>query len=392
MVARLEGDGQLHDPMVRAALLAVRREVLLPRAYVRRNAPGAQPGVWQLLDGTHPEDHAEWLKVIYGGGSVLIQHDGEDLDAQQRGPVTGGAITGLSSVVAMTAHTLQRLELRPGLRYLELGTGAGITAALAAHILGPGAVVTVEADPHLAAAARRRLAEHGLPVRVVAGDGLDGCADGGPYDRILSTFAVPSIPPAWLEQLAEGGRLLTTITTASPGWPGECLVRRTGNGFEAVLEGRECGHRPVAGHHWLSVQDHRHLANQEPARRRTTDVSPPGTDAHGFWLAFSYLAPGVVRDFTADHLTLIAPGDASWTRAVPDGPGTWRIEEGGRREIWTEVEETHRRWVRAGRPDTYRLELSDGRQHAHAGHGTDTIGWDLPTGPVLPTPRDRGRA
>lgn len=392
MVARLEADRQVHDPQVRAALLAVRREVLLPQAYVRRNAPGTRPGVWQLLDGTHPEDRAEWLEVIHSGGSVLVQHDGEDLNGRGRGTVTGGAITGLSSVVSMTVHTLQRLELRPGARLLELGTGTGITAALAAHILGPDAVVTVESDPHLVAAARRRLAEHGLSVRVVAGDGLTGCADDGPYDRILSTFAVPSVPPAWLEQLADDGRLLTTIATASPSWPGECLVRRTGNGFEAVLEGRERGHRPVNGHRWLSVLDHRHLANRQPARRRTTEVAPQGADVHGFWLAVSHLAPGVVRDFAADHLTLIAPDDASWARILPEGPGIWRVEEDGEREIWTEVEEIHRRWAHAGRPTTYRLEFSGSRQYAHAGHGTTTIGWELPAGPGPSTPQDRGRA
>uniref|UniRef100_UPI0012FEBC5A methyltransferase domain-containing protein n=1 Tax=Streptomyces megasporus TaxID=44060 RepID=UPI0012FEBC5A len=282
MVARLEASGELRDPAVRAALSAVRREVLLPRAYVRRNEPGARPGVWQLLDGAHPEDRAEWSEVVHGGGSVLVQHDGERVTAQRRGMVAGGRITGLSSVVSMTVHTLQRLRLRPGLRLLELGTGTGVTAALAAHILGPGAVTSVESDRHLADAARARLDALGSGVRVVTADGLDGCPDGAPYDRVLSTFAVPYVPRAWLAQLADGGLLLTTVATTSSSWSGEAVVRRRGRRLEATLEGRAAGHLPVAGHRLPYAGEHRHLVGRGPVRRRTARVPTAELDAHGY--------------------------------------------------------------------------------------------------------------
>jgi hypothetical protein len=122
MVARLKAEGVLRDPALRAALLHVHREVLMPRAYVRRNGPGVQPGVWQLLDGSHPDDREEWRHLLHASGSVLVQHNGEDLTAQRRGTVTGGAITGLSSALSMTARFLQAAELQPRQRSLELGT------------------------------------------------------------------------------------------------------------------------------------------------------------------------------------------------------------------------------------------------------------------------------
>ncbi|MGW8490275.1 hypothetical protein [Streptomyces sp. NPDC055886] len=79
MVARLEAAGQLRPGPVREALPALRREVLIPQAYVRRSDPGVEPPQWDLLGWAAPADRAELLDVLYGGASVLVQHDGEPL-------------------------------------------------------------------------------------------------------------------------------------------------------------------------------------------------------------------------------------------------------------------------------------------------------------------------
>ncbi|MFD0396104.1 hypothetical protein ACFQ3Z_44280 [Streptomyces nogalater] len=53
-----------------------------------------------------------------------------------------------------------------------------------------------------------------------------------------SGIGVPCVPPVWVEQLAPGGRLLTTLTTRTPSWPGQPLVTRSDRGrIEAVLRG-----------------------------------------------------------------------------------------------------------------------------------------------------------
>ncbi|MEU0341857.1 hypothetical protein ABZ092_23605 [Streptomyces bobili] len=129
MVARLEEAGVLRPGPVRNALLAIRREVLIPQAYVRRSQPGEEPPRWDLLDWAEPAYRDELLALLYGGESVLVQHAGERLLGRVPGPRSGGAITAMSSVVDMTAGLLQSLDLRPGQRVLDIGTGAAVTAA-----------------------------------------------------------------------------------------------------------------------------------------------------------------------------------------------------------------------------------------------------------------------
>ncbi|WP_432126408.1 hypothetical protein [Streptomyces sp. bgisy082] len=97
MVERLEAEGVLTDSRLREALLSVPREVLLPHAYVRVSDPGVEPMGWRLLDGAHPDDREEWLDLIHSGESVLLQRDGERLNALTRGPVIGGRMTSMST-------------------------------------------------------------------------------------------------------------------------------------------------------------------------------------------------------------------------------------------------------------------------------------------------------
>jgi protein-L-isoaspartate O-methyltransferase len=178
MVYRLEEKEVSTDPLLHEALLRVRREVLLPGVYVRRDAGYPEPVVLQLLDGAHPEDRHEWFELVYSGGSAPAQCNGEALEGQVRGRMTGGRITSAASVVSMTVQMLHDLRLRPGLPYLELGAGPGYSVAVAAHVLGAGRVTAVERDAQMASAATRRLAELRLDVEALAGDGLDGHRDG----------------------------------------------------------------------------------------------------------------------------------------------------------------------------------------------------------------------
>lgn len=209
MVDRLEGDGMLTGPLLREAALHVRREVLLPHAYVRTSGPGIEPIEWRLLDGSRPEDQAEWLD--------LLQRDGEPLEALGRGPVTGGHMTSMSTYLALTVEALQRLRPTPRGRYLDLGPGPGVSLALAAAITGPGCATGVEQDGRMAAFAQRNLDRLGLGATVVQGDALDGHAAAAPYDLIHSGIGVPRVPRAWVKQLTPDGRLLTTLATRPAG-------------------------------------------------------------------------------------------------------------------------------------------------------------------------------
>ncbi len=95
-------------------------------------------------------------------------------------------------------------------RALEIGTGSGYSAAVLASIVAE--VYTVERLPALAEAAAGRLAALGYrTVHVRCGDGTLGWPEHAPYDVIVVTAGGPRVPPALLEQLAPGGRLVMPV-------------------------------------------------------------------------------------------------------------------------------------------------------------------------------------
>jgi protein-L-isoaspartate(D-aspartate) O-methyltransferase len=106
------------------------------------------------------------------------------------------------------------LDLREGDRMLELGSGSGYGAALAAEIVGlHGSVVTVEIDPALAERARRLLSTH-ANVRALTGDALDAGAYVATSNKIVCAFAVAELPRAWTRALEPGAILVAPVGRA----------------------------------------------------------------------------------------------------------------------------------------------------------------------------------
>lgn len=93
---------------------------------------------------------------------------------------------------------------------LEIGTGSGYQAAILAELVRE--VYSVEVVPELAEEAAARLKALGYAnVQVRSGDGNAGWPEHGPYDAILVTAAGPRVPPALVEQLKPGGRMVIPI-------------------------------------------------------------------------------------------------------------------------------------------------------------------------------------
>lgn len=108
------------------------------------------------------------------------------------------------------ARYLELLHLTGNEKVLEIGTGSGYQTALLARMAAQ--VFSVERIAVLLDRARDVLGEIGVRnVSFLLGDGTLGWRQYGPYDAILVSAAAPSVPPAFTEQLAEGGRLVIPL-------------------------------------------------------------------------------------------------------------------------------------------------------------------------------------
>jgi protein-L-isoaspartate(D-aspartate) O-methyltransferase len=120
---------------------------------------------------------------------------------------------GLATISAPHAYALtyRLLGLARGDSLVELGTGSGYGAALAAFVVGPeGKVITFEIDPALAAWARTSLSAS-LNIVVVDGDAMTSAPAWRHAPKVAVTFAIDAIPDNWLDSLPDGGRLVAPV-------------------------------------------------------------------------------------------------------------------------------------------------------------------------------------
>lgn len=111
----------------------------------------------------------------------------------------------------IVAWMTELLNLSPGERVLEIGTGSGYQAAVLAE-LGGLEVYSIEIVPQLAEAAAARLQDLGYSqVKLKQDDGYYGWSEYAPYDAIIVTAAPDHLPAPLAAQLKEGGHLVIPI-------------------------------------------------------------------------------------------------------------------------------------------------------------------------------------
>ncbi|MFE7116458.1 methyltransferase domain-containing protein [Streptomyces sp. NPDC057654] len=342
--------GDLVTPAWRDAFERVPRHVFVPAYYDNSG---------RRVSGDDPDTREEWLAGVYADRTLITQR-------------TDGAPTSSSTVPSLMAEMLEALDITDdGTTVLEIGTGTGYNAALLAHRLGERHVTTVDLADELTEPARERLTKAGYRPRVITGDGAHGYAAAAPYGRVLATCGIESVPPAWLDQLADGGLILAPLGL------GLARIHRTG---PRTAEGRFIG--------TAAFMPLRHSEETGPPKGDLAQLSDaPGRPstlptAMLFDNAFRFLVgvvePGLVWQYDLDDGR--SPNGARvWSSdgsiAGLDAEGT--VTEAGPRRLWTRLEAAYAvfRGNDEPAPDRYGISIS----------GTAQRVWlDTPDGPSWP--------
>lgn len=295
----------------------------------------------------------EWLHGVYTDQVLVVQtRPAPDLADP------AGAPTSSSSMPSVMAGMLEALDLRAGMRILEIGSGTGYNTALLCHLVGARNVVSVELDPALACSARDALAGIGLDPIVHAGDGRLPVPGHGRFDRVISTAAADHIPPARITHLAPGGVIVTDLRGSLAGG----LVRLTRSDDDDVVEGPFLGvagaFMPLRGavdspHRDGEVWD-RPLDMINPQRGLTV-TDPALLAEEGLRLVVQLQLGGKrLRGFLPDDRMAWSgrAADGSWftVDTTPRPDGLRAVAQGGPQRLWDTVETATTTWERWGSP------------------------------------------
>ncbi|MEU8891408.1 methyltransferase domain-containing protein [Streptomyces sp. NPDC048442] len=330
------------------------------------------------------QDPEGWERAVYTNVPLVTQWD----DGAREEPGPGSVATSSASMPSVVAGMLRDLDVRDGARVLEVGTGTGWNAGLLAHRLGDRNVVSVEVDADVAGRAREALGRANLAPQVVHGDGVQGCADRAPYDRVIVTAGVREVPGAWLAQTRPGGIVLAPWGTYYSDQ--DALVR-----LRVAEDGSASGP-------FLRMVEFMKLREQRldwgRFREYVTDFpegsQQSGTDVELAELGGRYESVRFVLGLCVPDCAHVVnagagrpggAGDRAWffdlrstSWAAVEWPGGV-VRQYGPRRLWDEVEGALTWWHERGRPGVERFGLTVGTD----GNG-QRVWWDEPGHTVPP--------
>ncbi|WP_439678250.1 methyltransferase domain-containing protein [Embleya sp. MST-111070] len=358
IVGALDAEGAFPTEWVREAMLAVPRAAFAPDTVWR-----AHPANGRYTAVDRRADPDAWDEVVLRPEPVVIQVD--DGTADTAGSVASSSLSDYRAV----ASFLTELDVHPGQRVLEIGTGPGWTAALLARRVGDGNVVSIEIDPALADAARAAHARLGLAPTVIAGDGTLGAPDHAPFDRVHITAAFTHrVPYAWIAQARPGAVI---VAPWSPRFGTGALLRLVA-GDDGTASGKLV--RSVA---FMELRGQR--GDDGAGFEATREAEPATGEVEVEWVLESLYRDGNFTHAVALRLPDVRletlgggavwrlwDGGRSWA-LVDDRPGIGKAVQGGPRRLWDEVDAVLR-WQDEHRVHGYDfgITVERGRQWAWA--------------------------
>ncbi|MEV7008527.1 ATP-grasp peptide maturase system methyltransferase [Streptosporangium sp. NPDC051022] len=355
----------------RAALEAVPREVFVGDAIFLR-ADAARGDVWTAVRRAGM-DERDWLAMVYTDETWVTQVEGT-LAGESADAVTGSPSSS-STTPSLVVMMLEAAGISEGDRVLEIGTGTGYSTALMCHRIGDDAVTSVEYDPAVAERARRAISEVGYAPTLVVGDGLHGWPERAPYDRLIGTCSVRTIPPAWMGQVRAGG----SITTPMWGWMGGVAFAHLTREGEGTASGR------FLKEDLYFMRARSHMPPPRPpiatgiGPARESRIDPAILDDEAALFVAQLAAPAAQRASGGDMTILLDVGTGSRADVRSDPASGWIVHQHGPARLWDAVEDAVLLWQGAGSPhqSAFGLTVTADRQYVWLGE-PDGPAWDLP--------------